>query len=118
MSDISERLLAIIAEKNISYGELSKLTKIPKSAIQRYATGETEKIPINRLEALASALGVSSAYLMGWAENTDDILRKRQHDEINEIFDKMPPELRAHAIALLKGLTLQAGSQDDPAGSD
>lgn len=68
MSDISERILSLIEEKDISYGELSKITKIPKSALQRYATGETEKIPIPRVEAIAKALSVSAAYIMGWQD--------------------------------------------------
>lgn len=69
MGEISNRILNLISERNISYGELSKLTDIPKSALQRYATGETEKIPINRIKAIAKALNVSAAYLMGWEEN-------------------------------------------------
>ena len=69
MSDISERMLNIILEKEISYGELSDKTGIPKSALQRYATGQTEKIPIDRLQIIASAIGTTPEYLMGW--NTD-----------------------------------------------
>lgn len=70
MSDISERMLSIILEKEISYGELSDKTGIPKSALQRYATGQTEKIPIDRLQIIASAIGTTPEFLMGW--NTDD----------------------------------------------
>lgn len=66
MSEISNRILSLIHEKNISYGELSNMTGIPKSALQRYATGQTEKIPIDRLECIAKALGTTSAMLMGW----------------------------------------------------
>uniref|UniRef100_UPI00402900B1 XRE family transcriptional regulator n=1 Tax=Eubacterium sp. TaxID=142586 RepID=UPI00402900B1 len=66
MSEISERLLNLINSNNTSYGELSKRTGIPKSALQRYATGETEKIPITRIELIAKALNSSAAYLMGW----------------------------------------------------
>lgn len=66
MSHISDRILNLITEKDISYGTLSSLTKIPKSALQRYATGETEKIPLDRLEDIAKALHVSAAYLLGW----------------------------------------------------
>ncbi len=69
MSEISERILASIEQKDISYGELSKITNIPKSALQRYATGETPKIPIPRVEAIAKALGVSAAWIMGWENN-------------------------------------------------
>ena len=66
MSDISKRILDILASKEISYGELSDKTGISKSALQRYATGQTEKIPIDRLEKIASAIGVTASYLMGW----------------------------------------------------
>lgn len=69
MSDISKRILDIILSKEISYGELSDKTGIPKSALQRYATGQTEKIPIDRLEIIARAIGTTAAYLMGWEDN-------------------------------------------------
>lgn len=68
MSDISERILNLIAKNEISYGELSKLTNISKSALQRYAIGETEKIPMDRMESIARALHATPAYLMGWEE--------------------------------------------------
>ncbi len=69
MSDISERILGLIAKKKTSYGELSKATGIPKSALQRYATGETEKIPVPRLELIARALNNTPEYLM-WGDNS------------------------------------------------
>ena len=53
----------------ITYGELSKKTNIPKSALQRYATGETEKIPITRIEVIAKALNTTAQFIMGWDEN-------------------------------------------------
>ena len=53
MSERSERILQAIQNAELSYSELSKLTGIPKSALQRYATGETEKIPIDRIEAIS-----------------------------------------------------------------
>lgn len=68
MSEISARILKIILKKDISYGELSEITGIPKSALQRYATGQTEKIPIDRLQSIAKALGTTAPYLMGWEE--------------------------------------------------
>lgn len=68
MSEISDRILAMIQKKGISYGELANMTQIPKSALQRYSTGETEKIPLDRLEKIAQALGTTPSYLMGWTE--------------------------------------------------
>ena len=56
MSERSDKILKAVRESKLSYGELSKLTGIPKSALQRYATGETEKIQMcirDRLDTLA-----------------------------------------------------------------
>lgn len=69
MSEISDRILTAIKRREVTYSELAKLTNIPKSALQRYATGETEKIPIDRIEAIAEAVGVSLQYIMGWEKN-------------------------------------------------
>ncbi|MBQ4544087.1 MAG: helix-turn-helix domain-containing protein [Oscillospiraceae bacterium] len=66
MDKISERIYNVIKNANLSYGEVSQLTGIPKSALHRYATGETEKCPLSRLVAIAQVTGVSPAYLMGW----------------------------------------------------
>lgn len=66
MSERSERILKAIRESGLSYGELSYKTGIPKSALQRYATGETEKIPIDRIESIAKATNVTAIHILGW----------------------------------------------------
>lgn len=43
MSECSDRILQALKQADLSYGELAKLTGISKSALQRYATGETKK---------------------------------------------------------------------------
>lgn len=104
MSKISDRLYNLIIEKGISYGELSKLTGIPKSALQRYATGETEKIPIDRIEAMAKALNSSAAFIMGWEEDfpketksTDKELKVALFGGDGEVTDEMWDEVKKFA---------------------
>ena len=103
MNEISIRLSAAIEASGYSYGELSKLTGIPKSAIQRYATGTTEKIPVERLRALASALGVSLSALTPWEEPAP-----AARDELPEITmiaragQKMSPARRQDMLRLLQ----------------
>ena len=65
----SEKLAAAIRDKGISIRELSELTGVPKSAIQRYTSGMTEKIPIDRMKKMAEALNIDPAYVMGWSDN-------------------------------------------------
>ena len=70
MSRCSDKILSMLSEKNMSYGELSRRTGIPKSALQRYAVGETEKIPVDRLEQIAYALDTTPAELLEWESDT------------------------------------------------
>ena len=103
MSDISRRLYNSIKAKGYSYGELAKLTGIPKSAVQRYATGQTPKIPLNRLQALADALDVSSQFLMGWEEEKPLV---NDDEELTEILERArdDPHIRM-LFSVMKGAT-------------
>lgn len=64
----AKRISELMTEYGMSYSRLSQLTGIARSALQRYATGATAKIPHERIELIAEALGVSPAYLLGWSE--------------------------------------------------
>lgn len=68
MINRAERISQAIKSKGLSYAELEKPTGVSKSALQRYASGETKKIPIDVVEQIAAATGVSARYLMGWEE--------------------------------------------------
>ena len=66
MNERAKRINEAIEKSGYSYPELSKLTGISKSSLQRYATGETVKIPIDSIEAIAKATNTSAKYLMCW----------------------------------------------------
>lgn len=72
METVSDRILHLLEEKGMSYGELSKLTGIPKSSLQRYAVGKTNKVPIDVVESIAVVLSVSASELMGWNVSSAD----------------------------------------------
>ena len=125
MSDLSNRILRLIEDKGLSYGELAEMTNIPKSALQRYATGETEKIPLPRIEIIANALGVSSAYLIGWdSAGEQEPNNEKQPTEAGELsdiamqiakmVDRLPPESRQ--LLLVQVRALAQGVQDQGAG--
>lgn len=91
----------------MSYGDLSKLTGIPKSALQRYATGTTEKLPLPRLEAIAAALHLSTAYLMGWDEDAAEAAPDVTPEEaaLLERFRQMPEEKQRLLLTLAQELS-------------
>ena len=51
-------------EKELSLSELSSLTGIAKSTLQRYETGSTKKIPIESISLLEKYLHLTPGYLM------------------------------------------------------
>ena len=68
MDERAERIKEAIRKKGISYAELERLTGVSHSALQRYASGKTKKIPIDVIEKIADATGVPALYLMCWDE--------------------------------------------------
>lgn len=63
---ITRRLREVIENSHYSYAELEKRTDIAKSSLQRYATGQIKRIPIDNIQKIADACGVSARYIMGW----------------------------------------------------
>lgn len=69
MSTIRERIKNIMEERDLSYGQLSKITNIPKSSLQRYVTGTTPKIPIEVVQDIEQGLKLKKGELLGWVES-------------------------------------------------
>lgn len=95
MNDKKTRLLELIEKNGFSYGMLSDRTGIPKSALQRYATGDTTKIPAERAEVLARELGSTAAYILGLTEDTLCLLGyhiARMPKGVVRVIDESEPE--------------------------
>lgn len=65
----AERLNEAIKASGLSYAELEKKTGFSKLSIQRYATGETKKIPVDCIEKIAAITNTDVRYLMGWEDD-------------------------------------------------
>lgn len=69
MELMQSRLLNLMHSKKLSYQDLADITHINKATLQRYFTGRSKKIPIERIWPIAFALDTTPNYLMG---DTDD----------------------------------------------
>ena len=68
MKNIQTNLLFAFESSGLTYDELAKRTNLPKSALYRYINGDTEKIPIDRFQAICHELHVDARTLLGWTE--------------------------------------------------
>lgn len=84
MDERNKKIAESIEKSGYSYAELSELTGISKSTLQRYATGETKKIPIDNIERIAKATQTDPRYLMGWEETGDLPASKEFHQQIKK----------------------------------
>ncbi len=57
------------AENHLTLEELARMIGTSKQTIQRYEKGIISNIPSDKIELLATALGTTPAYLMGWSES-------------------------------------------------
>ena len=111
MKNIQKDLLAAFEQSGLTYDDLAKRTNLPKSALYRYLNGDTEKIPIDRFQAICSELHVDASSILGWKKAPDIDLNLRmfagsEHTKEARIIsggiDKMPPDRREQALNLLK----------------
>lgn len=99
-NNISLKIKKAINDSGFTLMELQQKTGISKSAIQRYASGDTDKIPIDALKKIAKVTDVPASYLMGWDEkehqdfeNHEDAFKNYVFQalyEANVIADKIP----------------------------
>lgn len=68
MNNIQKGLLIAFESSGLTYDELAKRTNLPKSALYRYLNGDTEKIPIDRFQAVCHELHVDAGTLLGWKD--------------------------------------------------
>lgn len=81
---VSDRIRAQMKLLDLSYGELAAAAGLAKSAVHRYATGQTDKVPTEALEKLARALGVTPAFLTGWEERPHTLAAHFEGEEFSD----------------------------------
>lgn len=64
----TERFNELLIEKKITQSDLSKITGITQSSISDWSRGKYQPKQ-DKIDVLASALGVTPAYLMGWTDS-------------------------------------------------
>ena len=75
---INERIKSRRQELGLSYQQLADLTNMSKSTLQRYETGGIKNIPLDKLEPLASALSVTTEWIIGQEKEVTTMLKLKE----------------------------------------
>ena len=95
----AKRLKEVIDKSDYTYAELEKLTGVSKSSLQRYATGETVKVPIDCFEQIATVTGVDIRYLLAW----DDSPIEDKQEHLAKLVADTHPEGVSSAVSIALG---------------
>lgn len=69
---VSQRIKSMLEERHMSLQELADLTGVSKSSLQRYSSGMTDKIPMDRIVQIALKTHTSLFYLLGQTDVMDE----------------------------------------------
>jgi transcriptional regulator with XRE-family HTH domain len=100
MNDVSNKLLTAITEAGHSYKQLSKLTGVPSSSLQRYATGRTKKIPIDLIRRVGEATGKELAYFIDFPQEESPRILLKQSATAQAFSSWCSPNAKLTLIAL------------------
>jgi transcriptional regulator with XRE-family HTH domain len=123
MKNIQTNLLSAFESSGLTYDELARRTNLPKSALYRYINGDTEKIPIDRFQAICAELHVDAGTLLGW---TDDHPDDPVHDHpvtseariLAKGIDRLPQEEREQALAVVRAMFTKYADYFDKENND
>lgn len=103
-------------DKNgVSAADMCRILHVPQSTFSYWLNAKSYP-RIDKIEQMANYFGIKKSDLV--EEPSETAALAAQYAEISEILERMPPELRAHALALLKGLAQPAPGPDGRGGSE
>ena len=66
---VGDRIRQVRIEKDITQQELADCAGVSKQAVYKYENNIVTNIPMDKLSLIASKLGVTPCFLMGWEDN-------------------------------------------------
>lgn len=79
---VGERIKSRRKELGISADDLAARIGVSRSTMFRYEKGDIEKVPGDTLVPIANALHTTPAYLMGWEDETYNLLRRTAAESV------------------------------------
>lgn len=116
MSKVADRIKECREEHGLSADELARIIGKDRATIYRYEKDEIGNIPINVIQAMAVALDVNPAYLMGWSDDktpsrnkVPDTQLDDEHARLIELYDALDQKRKEQMIAFLEFLRSGTG---------
>ena len=69
-NEMSRKIKELRRERGMTLEQVAEIVGVGKSTVRKWETGMIANMRRDKIQALATALGTTPAYLMGWKEET------------------------------------------------
>lgn len=104
---IGERIKQARLALGYSAEQVAAFLNVSPATVYRYENGDISKLPSNFIKPLAEFLCVTPGFLMGWSDESEPDHQDIHTPEARILakgIDKLPPEQRAQALAVVKAM--------------
>ena len=103
VSNFQQRLNEALTMRNVRPSDLSRKTGISKSLLSYYMSGKAKKANANNIYAIAGALHVNEAWLIGYDVLPDEYRPPREEaDELDRLIAQMNQDQRDQTLQFVK----------------
>lgn len=78
--DTSEKIRFLRTQRGLSLQDVADAVGVNKSTVKRWEDGVIYNMGIDKLKQVAEVLGVTPAYLMGWEDESGELVRQLRFD--------------------------------------
>ena len=113
MENMGDRIKRLRSENNMTLEELGNKVGVGKSTVRKWENGIIANMRRDKIASLASALGVSPAYLMGWESVLPPSENTKSHKKIIDIYEQLIPSNQEKVLTYSKNLLSTQQMEED-----
>ena len=107
-NDLSRKIKQLRLERDMTLEQVASIVGVGKSTVRKWETGMIANMKRDKISLLASALGTTPAYLMGWKEDTqqttspDAMTLTEGETALLELFRQIPEDAQKMYLEVLR----------------
>ena len=107
-NDLARKINQLRLAKGMTLEEVAAIVGVGKSTVRKWETGMIANMKRDKIALLATALGTTPAYLMGWNEDTeqnntpDEIVLTEGEKMLIELFRQIPKDAQEMYLEVLQ----------------
>lgn len=107
-NDLSRKIKQLRLERDMTLEQVASIVGVGKSTVRKWETGMIANMKRDKIALLASALGTTPAYLMGWREDSDqanspDVMNLTEGETLLlELFRQIPEDAQKMYLEVLR----------------